>query len=988
MQTNSKKTVLLALVLIANLLLISVASSTTIPTIPLTSEELTFIETHPIINLAVDPQFYPYEFFDSDGNYKGIAADYIHLISKKTGLQFKMAQDLTWESAYEKAVLGELDGLSCVLKTKTRESYFLFSEPYYDTYRAIFVNRENKTIHNFDDLKGKNVAVQKNSSHHSYLADYPDIHLNIYTTVEDALKAVSNKKSDAFVGNFATSTFISKEIGITNLNYITIADQLPQSLHFAIRKDWPELVSIINKALADITKEEQITINNTWIGVDSKVNYQEIYRIAGIIGLLVLLVLIVSFFWIIKLKKEVKLRKQIEADLKVAKDDAELANQVKSIFLARMSHEIRTPLNAITGMSYILHRTELSTTQKLYLEKITRASRDMLSIINDILDFSKIEAGKIELESIPFNLDETIEQVINIASHKIEEQRIQFSMHKDTQIPTFFLGDPKKIGQVLLNVVNNALKFTKDGEVSLLIRLVAKVKDNYIIEFSVKDTGIGMSEEQLQHLFVPFNQADSSISRRFGGTGLGMSIVKTFVELMQGKIEVFSELGVGSTFNIQLPLAMDYNKDYEKRKADAALYFKNIRALVYDASFFYSNLLKEYLQSFNIIADFAQTEERTIEFLEKANQSGSTPYNLLIIDYESPSMNGIEFCKKLKQLTPADEFPKTILLVPLSRVDLFDTLEVAELNLGIAKPIIPSVLYNGIVELFKINILEIHSENAQYIKERPLGDMDETIDPDNMDPQPNEPYQILVVEDNLTNQFIAKSLLEQCGYQVILTENGQVGVDYYRAHPDDIQLILMDLHMPVLNGYEASAQIRAIDRQVPIIAMTADAITGVEEKCRASGITHFITKPFEPEDFIRKVRSILKNLNQEMSLSSVTGDTVRHAALDFEKGLKSVGGNKDLYMMVLKTYFTENQNVGKSLESAINSHAYDEAFQIVHKIKSSSGSIGANAVHEMAATLQTALKDVKEDQIEELTTPFIKLVRTVLDEIDVLCNAD
>lgn len=970
--------------------------------LPLTPDEIEFIETHPVIYLAVDPKFYPYEFLDSDGNYKGIAADYIKLISEKTGLQFEVTKNLTWEKAYEKAVLGELDGLSCVLKTGEREHYFLFSDPYFDTYRVIFVNNKNMEIHSFNDLKGKRIAVQKNSSHHSYLTDYPDLSLTLYSTVEEGLRAVSEGKEDAFIGNFATSNYIAKEIGITNLNYVTIEDQLPQSLHFAIRKDWPELISIINKALANITKEEQITINNTWIGVDSKVNYKLIYQIASIIGTIVLIVFIVSSYWIFKLKKEVRFRKQVEADLKVAKEEAEFANQVKSIFLARMSHEIRTPLNAITGMSYILRKTDLTTTQKLYLDKITRASKDMLSIINDILDFSKIESGKIELEAINFNLDEIIEQVINIVSYKIEEQHIEFSMHKDASIPTFFIGDPKKIGQVLLNVVNNALKFTKDGQVSIVIRLVAKVKDCYIIEFSIKDTGIGMSEKQLEQLFVPFSQADSSISRRFGGTGLGMSIVKNFIELMNGKIDVYSELGVGSTFNIQIPLEMDFNKDYEARKSQAALYFKNIRALVFDQSHFYTNLLREYLQSFNIVADFAQTEERTIEFLEKSTQLGSKPYNLLIVDYESPEANGIEFCKKLRAKIIMADFPKTILLVPLTRDDLHDALEAASLNLGIAKPIIPSVLYNGIVELFKFNIIEIHNQTAQDILTEP-----ETSD---------FPYHILVVEDNLTNQFIAKSLLEQSGYVVTLADNGEVGVNYFKAHSDDFHLILMDLHMPVLNGYEASAQIRQMNQDIPIIAMTADAVTGVKEKCLNSGITHFITKPFEPELFVKKIKTVLSSTihSQELLKSpskvlssdpgniktqssgpeysdqtpqfTLTADKIPERILDYESGLKLIGGNRELYQTILKSYWDENQDVLETLTNAIDQGQYHEGIQIIHKIKSSSGSIGAKLLYVTAVSLQRALTDEDTDQIKLYYDQFKKIIEKLFVELKDICT--
>lgn len=946
-------------------------------TLELTPEEVIFIHEHPIIYLGSDPKFIPYEFFDTDGVYKGIAADYIKLLSERTGLTFEVEKNLTWEQAYEKAVLKQVDALPCVSKTAEREQFFLYSDPYYSFQRVIFVNETNKSIKNLADLANKKVAVQNNSSHHSYLKAFSSIELTPYPTVEEALKAVSDGKEVAFVGNFATSSYLIKDNGITNLKYITIQSEEKQLLYFAIRKDWPLLVSILNKGLADITEEEKIVIDNRWIGVQNKIDYSAIFKIAGIISAMVALVLVVSLYWIAKLRGEIETRKKIEADLKIAKEEAELANHIKSTFLARMSHEIRTPLNAITGMAYVMKKTDLTTTQKIYLEKITRAAKDMLGIINDILDFSKIEAGKIEIEKISFNLDEVLEQLINIVSFKIEEQKIDFSMHKDVEIPTFFWGDPKRIEQVLLNLVNNSLKFTQDGSVYVSIRLVAKSKDGYRLEFSIKDTGIGMSEEQLEQLFTPFNQADSSISRRFGGTGLGLSIVKNLVEMMGGTISVYSELGEGTTFLIQLTLEEDHNKLYEERKKSASLYFQNVRVLVVEKSLFYTNLIRDYLRSFGIVAEFAQSEDRAIQLLEDASRKNGKPYNLIIVDYETPAVGGIEFCKKVKLLPNIKEIPKTIVLIPLAQDDVFEKLETAGLDFGITKPIIPSVLYNGILEIFKFNVLEIHDGATQGKKEELC-----VVD---------YPYHVLVVEDNKTNQFIAKSILELAGFKVSLTDNGKEGYEFFGKNRESIHIILMDLHMPVMNGFESTELIRKIDKEIPIIAMTADAITGIEEKCKAMGIDHYISKPFEPEKFVESVIEVVKAqsslLIKENSGTEIIGREApltreTSGVLDETEGMKFIGGNRELYFMILKEYYNENKDVPALLDKTIEAKEYKEAVQIVHKIKSSTGSIGAKTLYATVGMLQKALAAEDADSIKALHLEFDALLKKVLMAIE------
>jgi len=938
--------------------------------IEFTQAEKDFIKEHPVIHLGVDPKFIPYEFIDTDGVYKGIAADYIKLISERTGLELVIEKNLSWPEAYEKGVLRQLDAFPCVAKTTERERYFLYSEPYYSFQRVMYINENNNTIKNVADVMNRKVAVQANSSHHSYLKTFASIELSLYVNVDEALKAVSDGREEVFIGNFATSNYLIKAEGITNLKYVKIESEEKQSIHFAVRKDWPVLVSILNKALADITKEEKINIDNRWIGVQHKIDYTQIIRIAGMVGVVIAIIFLVSLYWIVKLRREVKSRKRIEEDLKIAKEEAEYANHVKSAFLARMSHEIRTPLNAITGMAYVIKKTDVTTIQKNYLDKITRAARDMLGIINDILDFSKIEAGKIDIEIISFNLDDVLEQLINIVSFKIDEQNIDFSMNRDPEIPAFFFGDQKRIQQVLLNVVNNAVKFTKDGAVSVSIRLVAKVKDSYIIEFSVKDTGIGMSSEQLEQLFTPFSQGDSSISRRFGGTGLGLSIVKSLVEKMGGSIEVYSGLDEGSTFNIQLTLEGDRNKDYEEKKKAASIYFQNIRVLVVEKNAFYRNLLRDYLNSFNMVVEFAHSEARGIELMEKVSMEDGKAYNLLIVDYETPRDGGIAFCIKVKRLAWLKEVPKCIVMIPLSKEELLENVEKEGLDFGITKPIIPSILYNGIVETCKINVLEMHDSSALITKQEPF--------------MVEYPYHVLIVEDNKTNQFIAQSILEQSGFRVTLADNGMEGYELFSKNQKDLDLILMDIHMPVMNGYEATSLIRNVNSGIPIIAMTADAIAGVEEKCSSIGISHYISKPFDPEQFVETIWQVVKPYKEGLLIQSedeVKQEdqiNVNESVLDENDGIRHMGGKIDLYHMVLKEYYNENKETSLILSKAIEKEDYDDAAQIVHKIKSSSGSIGAKGLYEVASNLQKSLSHGEVEVIPKLHKKFEEILKQLL----------
>jgi len=534
----------------------------------------------------------------------------------------------------------------------------------------------------------------------------------------------------------------------------------------------------------------------------------------------------------------------IQVDLEKAKGEAEEANEFKSSFLARMSHEIRTPLNAITGMSYLLKKTGISLTQSMYIDRITQAANNMLSIINDILDFSKIEAGKVELEITSFSLDQVIQDVVNIVSYKIEEQEIGLKLTKDPDVPNWFYGDSKRIEQVLLNILNNAAKFTSSGEVSLDVRLIAKENEKHHLSFTVKDTGIGMTEEQVNNLFQPFIQGDSSINRRFGGSGLGLSIVKNLVEMMEGQIKVFSTPGEGSTFIIHLTLSIDKEKEesYKKTLSVSAKHFKNVRTLVLEKTGASMNLIDSYLGAFGMQCELTSSEVSAISMLEASDGKFAKLFDLFIVDYGTPAEGGFKFIVSLRKNKNIIRMPKIIMLLPMMREDLFDKLDEYGIDLGIGKPIIPSILLNGILDIFKLKAVSASQASASK---------------DDIPEKSDKTYIVLLVEDNKTNQLIAKSLLQRVGIETIMANNGKEAVELYQQHKDNIDLILMDLHMPVMNGYEAAQEIRKMSSDVPIIAMTADVILGVKEKCEQSGIHYYISKPFDPDNFIHTIKEII-----------------------------------------------------------------------------------------------------------------------------------
>ena len=603
----------------------------------------------------------------------------------------------------------------------------------------------------------------------------------------------------------------------------------------------------------------------------------------------------------------------------------------------------------------------------------------MLGIINDILDFSKIEAGKIEIENISFDLDKVLQRVISIVSVKVEEEGIDFAMEKDPVMPTFFFGDPMRIEQIILNLLNNAIKFTEEGMVSLYIRVLSKTDSTYKIEFCVKDSGIGMGPDQISRIFIPFDQGDSSINRRFGGTGLGLSIVKNLTELMGGEVAVESETGKGSIFYIRLPLIADITKDEAKVKKMAADCFRGVHALVFDKNENTRAILANCFSSFGIAAEFAASEEEAMKLIHIAVEEKDLPHNLIIVDYATPMEEGIQFLHMLINMQLFKKPPKSMLIIPLGREDLYDGIEAAGIDFGITKPIMPSVIYNAVIESFNIEPPEMSA--SPKIK----GELKAAYQ-----------YHILLVEDNKTNQFIAQTILEQSGFRISKADNGEQGYLFFKENQTGLDLILMDIHMPVMDGYTASDLIRKIDKDIPIIAMTADAIASVREQCKAHGLKYYVSKPFEPEQFIETILDVLKDKkpalyiepSEEASAVPVPNPVPSsdEPVLDAAFGLKLIGGDTSLYQMILQVFLDENNMVAADLNAKIFAKDYSGAVQIVHKTKSSAGNIGAHSMYDAAAELQKALRDADESVIPGQHSIFTDILRMLLLEIEDILN--
>ena len=654
---------------------------------------------------------------------------------------------------------------------------------------------------------------------------------------------------------------------------------------------------------------------------------------------------------------------KVFGQLEDARRAAEQAAKAKADFLANMSHEIRTPMNAILGMARLALRSGLDPRQHDYVIKIFRSAQALLGIINDILDFSKIEAGKLTLEEVPFAIDEVLETVANLVGMRAEEKGLEVIFRTDSKVPRMLVGDPLRFGQVLVNLANNAVKFTDCGEIELSAQVIDETDGRIHLAVSVRDTGIGMSEEQCLRLFQPFAQADASTTRRFGGTGLGLAICHHLVAMMGGELRVVSAPGRGSIFTFTLWVGRG-----PQQERPAALTIPRLsgrRAMVVDDNDTNRAVLKELLAAWELEVCEADSGEGALRQVRDALHRREA-YDVILVDWKMPGMDGLTASQRILQEYAPDRPPLLLMVTAYDRAEVVDRARQAGIREVLTKPLTSSVLFDAIVRCYSES-----GELEQIITQLPGHGDDWSV---------LAGVRILVVEDNEINQQVAVELLTDVGATVDIAADGRQGVEMVRDGTYD--LVLMDMQMPVMDGYTATRTIRGeLGRtDLPIIAMTAHAMAGEREKCLAAGMDDYLAKPIDPDHMYLLLAQWLKRVSGTTTHPAVaagvegTSDADGDAALlpdhlpgfDLVAALARVRGKRDLLRRLILGFRDRNVRFGEEMRNALATGDLERASLLAHSLKGAAGTLGATAVQAAAGQVETALREQRMEAVPTL----------------------
>ena len=664
---------------------------------------------------------------------------------------------------------------------------------------------------------------------------------------------------------------------------------------------------------------------------------------------------------------------ELEEKVKVlekAQKTAEAANQVKSDFLSVMSHEIRTPMNAIMGFTQLILKTELDSKQSKFMDKIKYSANNLLTIINDILDFSKIEAGKLGLETVEFALETMLGDMASQEQLKTQKKGLELLFFIEPDVPNNLVGDPLRLGQVLLNLLSNAIKFTDQGQVLMTVKVEKKMDSNALLRFSVQDTGIGLSEQQISNLFQPFTQADPSTTRKYGGTGLGLSICHRLVEMMNGRLWVDSKPGKGSTFHFTANFKIGKNA-YQTGIIPADL--EGLRILLVDDNPTSLKLMQRMLESKNFQITGCTHPDEALREMKQAVEEDH-PFNLAIIDWGLPKMKGDDLANKIQEFPGSTEKVKVILVSASSPDEIEKKTEGSWDGIILSKPISSSALFNAMVTAFKRDKGEVRPTRKVIVNKSDYANQIAGA-------------SILLVEDNEINQELALELLKNAGVQAQVANNGLEALGILKKKNFDG--VLMDVEMPEMDGLTTTCEIRKQKKfkELPIIAMTANVLTKHREAAEKAGMDDYIVKPINEHELLSTMAKWIKpagfvdKKESEPVMSNIIEDIPgipNFEGIDVKAGLAIAQENKTLYLKLLGMFRDGQRDFATRFKKLQKDGDAKSLKRLVHTLKGVSGNVGAKTVQEAALILET---DCDENRPEAEIAVRLERVEEVLDPV-------
>ena len=946
----------------------------------------------------------PKVYVDADGKPAGLFVELLDEMARESGWQLRYVP-CQWADCLKQLENGQLDLMPDVAYSAERSRHFDFhTVSVTKSWSQVYSNPRLRVL-DLDDLANRRVAVLQGGVQQSFFAQLMTSGQHAYqevavTSLDEGYAAVQSGQADAVI----TNSFFAARNGEKYRLQETPIVFLPSSLYFATAKNRNgDLLESIDAYLTAWRRDPDSIYFNALRRTMAQPPQLAVPRwmqwlLEGLGGG-ALLLLVTSLLLRRQVEQRTSALRQTTlelqaqrdnleqlvaartAELRAAKDEAERLTQIKSEFLANMSHEIRTPMNAILGMLYLALKDDLPPLLRNQLSKAQGAARSLLGIINDILDFSKIEAGKLEIEQIEFGLDTVLEQLTDAIGYQAEQKGIEFLIRHDPTLPRQLVGDPLRLGQILLNLCSNSVKFTERGEVELALRRIDASETDIAIQFYVRDSGIGMPPEVQHKLFEKFTQADQTTTRRFGGTGLGLAICKNLVEKMGGRIWVEnSQVGKGTTicFTVRLSIAPTGQANQSHLVNEAGPILRGIRALVVDDNEASCGILAELLRYFHLHVDTAANGMAALALMEGA----VSPYDLVLTDWRMPGMNGDEVAQRIHNDPSIPHKPRIVMVTAYGREEVIRRAEQAGVDGFLIKPVSPSTLLDTLLPVLGRDRLRANGEG------RPTGKSQEIVNGQLAG------ARILLVEDNEINREFATEFLRSERIRADEAANGQIAVDMVQHK--DYDAVLMDVQMPVMDGLEASRRIRALAEQLggerfvdlPIIAMTALAMAKDAEQSRAAGMNDHVTKPIDPAQLMSTLaRWVLPRLGQPAliptggsSPAAIDAELSALTSFDAHQGIRRIGGKADAYRMQLCRFRERYHDAPIALRRLIADQGMPAAEEFCHSLKGVAGNLAAHSLHETISAIDEHLKQGMLPG-EDLLIRFERLIEQAMTEI-------